>query len=344
MGLDTLGMPSHQHKNRTISNAHAHRSDSRCIGLTQMVGTISSTGRLMMMVGIIILLSRPPSAVNGFATITATKSSSSSSPTRDPSRGISCSKSLSKWSTICRAMISNEEPGTTGAQLAPLAAMEDLTKERGDTIIAATEGNQPGKDDEPTATTAAIGTVNQRLLAELEAARDLEQNGPRSTVIPIPKAVTTIFGANRKTDEERRAAIAEARDLNGVNPVTALLGSTVALAGCVAFWQLTDTLAEYFALHPDDPNQFYVVSRIAVVVRNVAIGLSALASGFFGVTGLGILMLGLRVAYGVVTGELDPTPKVQKNESTTATGKDNAIEIVEMWKLMTNQSKKRGQR
>jgi Protein of unknown function (DUF3082) len=252
--------------------------------------------------------------------------------------------------TVCCA-ISKEQAG--GAELAPFSDNNSDLRGKDSTASEAagddtcTTGDDTGSQQEDgqaitTTTTAAIGTVNQRLLAELEAARELEKNGPRSTIIPIPKAVTTIFGAQRKSDEERRAAIAQARDLNGVNPFTALLGSVVALAGSIAFWQVTDLLAEYFAMHPDDPDQLYVVSRLAAVGRNVAIGLSALASGFFGVTGLGILLLGLRVLYGVIVGELDPTPKAK--DGSTASGQDTKIEIQEMWKLMTNQSKKRGQR
>ena len=55
-------------------------------------------------------------------------------------------------------------------------------------------------------------------------------------------------------------------------------------------------------------------------------GLSSLASGFFGVVGIGIFLLGLRVAYGVVTGELDPTPiKRPKGEE---------IVLPDVWSLM----------
>ena len=50
-------------------------------------------------------------------------------------------------------------------------------------------------------------------------------------------------------------------------------------------------------------------------------GVSSLASGSFGVIGLGIFLLGLRVAYGVATGELDPTPiKQPKSEKIVLPG------------------------
>lgn len=196
-----------------------------------------------------------------------------------------------------------------------------------------------GTDEEEAAVpapTTATGTVNQRLLVELQEAEDREKYGLRSS---LSTKAATIFGSQRKTDAERQQAIAEAKDLNGVNPVTAFVGSAVALAGAFVFWELTQFLAEYFALHPTGDDQAYFVARLNAVVRNIAIGLAALASGFFGVTGMGILSLGVRVAYGVATGELDPTPKARDTEKA-----DTKVEMGKIWKLMTNQSKKRGQR
>ena len=43
-------------------------------------------------------------------------------------------------------------------------------------------------------------------------------------------------------------------------------------------------------------------------------GILSLASGFFFVTGLGIFLLGVRVAQGVASGELDPTRKSVEEE------------------------------
>jgi hypothetical protein len=69
-------------------------------------------------------------------------------------------------------------------------------------------------------------------------------------------------------------------------------------------------------------------------MRNVIIAIVSLASGFFGVTGLGIFLLGVRVAYGVATGELDPMP-IKKS-------KQEEIEMPNVWDLMMN--KKPGRR
>ena len=81
-------------------------------------------------------------------------------------------------------------------------------------------------------------------------------------------------------------------------------------------------------------SEVYFVIRSAQVVRNVAMGLISLASGFFGVTGLGIFLLGVRVAYGVTTGELDPTP-IKQNQK-------EKVDMPNVWDLMLN--KKPGRR
>ena len=65
-------------------------------------------------------------------------------------------------------------------------------------------------------------------------------------------------------------------------------------------------------------------------------GLSSLASGFFGVVGVGIFLLGVRVAYGVMTGELDPTP-IKKSKS-------DEIVMPDVWGLMTGKTNRRGKR
>lgn len=78
---------------------------------------------------------------------------------------------------------------------------------------------------------------------------------------------------------------------------------------------------------------------MAGVFRNVVVGLSSLASGFFGVVGLGIFLLGVRVGYGVIMGELDPTPiKVPKvvNDS----GGEEFV-LPDVWELMMGKKKRR---
>mmetsp|Transcript_12231 Transcript_12231/g.11973 ORF Transcript_12231/g.11973 Transcript_12231/m.11973 type:complete len:96 (+) Transcript_12231:731-1018(+) len=83
--------------------------------------------------------------------------------------------------------------------------------------------------------------------------------------------------------------------------------------------------------------QVYFVLRTAQVFRNVVMGSISLASGFFGVTGLGIFGMGVRVAYGVMTGELDPTPIKQRTTKAKET-----VDMSNMLDLMMN--KKSGRR
>lgn len=169
---------------------------------------------------------------------------------------------------------------------------------------------------------AQTGTVNERLMQELQDAKQKENFGPRS------KFSKNFDGfRSKKTDEEREAAIAAARNLNGVNPIITTVGGMLALAAAFGLWALTTTAAEFFANHLV-VSDFYVVERLAAVFRNLVMGIIALATGFFGVTGLGIFLLGLRVAYGVATGELDPTPLPEQQKQ-----KD---ELPNVWDLMLN--------
>ena len=178
---------------------------------------------------------------------------------------------------------------------------------------------------------AATRTVNERLLEELSAASKKEKYGARS---PMGKKLGLDSFKSSKTDAERAAAIQEAQNLNGVNPIAALVGSTFALASAGGLWILTTYLATFFAMHPVTTD-VYFVQRVSGVFRNIVMGLSSLASGFFGVTGLGLFLLGIRVAYGVLTGELDPAP-LRKSL------KEDAVALPNVWDFMTN--KKPGRR
>ncbi|KAG7361796.1 DUF3082 domain containing protein [Nitzschia inconspicua] len=188
---------------------------------------------------------------------------------------------------------------------------------------------------------AATNTINERLLAELKEAEQKERFGARSAAGKKMRLVDGL-GRTRKTEEEMKAAIAEARDLNGVNPIVAVLGSFFAFAVAAVLWVSTTKLAGWFATHPPDTDVYFVL-RTAQVFRNVIMGLISLASGFFGVTGLGIFLLGVRVAYGVITGELDPTP-IQKKSITALGGKkeESSVNMGNMVDLMLN--KKPGRR
>jgi hypothetical protein len=181
---------------------------------------------------------------------------------------------------------------------------------------------QPDDDE---MTEAATNTINERLLAELQQASDKEKYGKRSSL--SKKMGISPFGT-MLTDEERQVAIDEARNLNGVNPTVAITGGIVGLTMAAGLWVGTTYLGEFFSAHPVDTEVYFLV-RINGVFRNVVMGLSSLASGFFGVTGVGILALGIRVGYGVMTGELDPTPLKKQQKS-------DEPELPNVWDLMMN--------
>jgi hypothetical protein len=186
----------------------------------------------------------------------------------------------------------------------------------------AADATAASKQEEETQLAAQTGTVNERLMQELQEAKQKEKFGARS------KFSKNFDGfRSQKTDEEREAAIAAARNLNGVNPVVTTIGGVLALAAAFGLWTLTTTAAEFFASHPV-VSDFYVVERLAAVFRNLVMGIISLATGFFGVTGLGIFLLGVRVAYGVATGELDPTPLPEQQKQKT--------ELPNVWDLMLN--------
>jgi Protein of unknown function (DUF3082) len=191
-------------------------------------------------------------------------------------------------------------------------------------------------------TTAAIGTVNERLLAELQQATAMEKSGTNRYSKNNRLVEVSSFFKSSKTDEERKAAIAEAQNLNGVNPITTLFGAIFAIVCSIGLWYITQSLASYFALHPTTETDMYIIQRVTIVSRNIVMGLIALASGFFGVTGIGILLLAIRVGYGVIIGELDPSPS---NYNATNNNIDNnKVNIGKVWDLMLNKSNKKGRR
>ena len=179
---------------------------------------------------------------------------------------------------------------------------------------------------------AVTSSVNDRLLSEIQASVEKEKYGNSSG--GQRREYFKDF-QSQKTEEERQRSIEEARDLNGVNPLVCIGGAAFAWACAGGLWLLTTYLGVLFASHPLDTD-VYFVQRLSGVFRNVIMGLSSLASGFFGVIGIGIFLLGLRVAYGVMTGELDPTP-IKQNKS-------EEIQLPDVWGLMMGKSNKRGRR
>lgn len=233
----------------------------------------------------------------------------------------------------------------------------DLVTSLSDSSVAAqelTDTEAAAAASSSSSAVASTGTVNERLMAELQQAAVQEKFGPQSKLGDRLKQFSSFQSS--KTPEERQAAIEEAQNLNGVNPLVTMVGGIFALACAAALWYLTNTLATYFALRPVDElgGEVYFVTRVTLVFRNIVMGFFALASGFFGVTGLGIVLLALRVTLGIATGELDPTPLVpppttsstpDESETTPATTNNkNGIDLGSAWDLMLNKSSKRGRR
>jgi hypothetical protein len=173
---------------------------------------------------------------------------------------------------------------------------------------------------------AKTNTVNERLMAELKAATEAER-GPKTK---LGEKLKVAFTYTERTEEERQAALEAARDLNGVNPTVTILASLFAFGMAYGLWSLTQFLAVVFLTHPVPSDAPYAFARAASVFRNVVMGLTSLASGFAAVSGLGVFLLGCRVAYGVWMGELDPTP-IKKTGM-----KNDEIEIPNVWDLMMN--------
>jgi len=190
-----------------------------------------------------------------------------------------------------------------------------------------TETEEPAK--------AATNTINERLLSELQQQQETIKKGPKSA---LGEKYGDAFGRPQKTEEERQAAIEEARNLNGINPVVAITASFAALGIAYGIWTFTSFLGEVFLSHPVETD-VYAIQRLASVFRNLVMGLFSLMSGFFGVTGLGVFLLGVRVAYGVLNGELDPTPIKKMKRGGL---EEEKLDLPNVWDLM--RGKKSGRR
>ena len=97
-------------------------------------------------------------------------------------------------------------------------------------------------------------------------------------------------------------------DLNGINPLIPLFSSTVPFTFAYFGFQLSSYLSAHFAVG-FLASDIYTLQRIAIVARNIVVGLATLATAFSAIIGFGLLALGLTVGVGVLKGELDPTKK-----------------------------------
>lgn len=107
------------------------------------------------------------------------------------------------------------------------------------------------------------------------------------------------------SDDQKRIVQQEV-DLNGIDPIACVVGAAPTAALSYGFWTFTGSAAEWFVTHPIE-SDFYPVQRLGAAFQAAVVGLSSLAAGIFGFTALGIFLLGVRVALGVASGELDPS-------------------------------------
>lgn len=214
-------------------------------------------------------------------------------------------KNIIKIQTLSKSkrslMIANGRKTTIVTSLHSQSTDDEITDEITRTLSAAPLKNESieinsmkAEDSENNASSAKTNTVNERLMAELQAASDAER-GPKTA---MGQKFRDNFRYSDKTDEEREAALEAARDLNGVNPTVTILASFFAFGMAYGFWVATQFLGELFLSHPVSADAPYAFARMASVFRNVVMGLSSLASGFAAVSGLGVFLLGVRVAYG----------------------------------------------
>mmetsp|Transcript_19420 Transcript_19420/g.59818 ORF Transcript_19420/g.59818 Transcript_19420/m.59818 type:complete len:194 (+) Transcript_19420:275-856(+) len=121
---------------------------------------------------------------------------------------------------------------------------------------------------------AEVGTINDKLLAEIEAAKSQYR-------IEAPQ------------EEER-----ELVDVSDVNPVQSVLSGFAALAAAYVFWLGVSFAAESFAEHPVT-SEFYPIQRISTIMRTVVLGLGTLLTGLTAFAGVGLLALGGKVGLGL---------------------------------------------
>lgn len=103
----------------------------------------------------------------------------------------------------------------------------------------------------------------------------------------------------------KRGVVPKKEDLNGIQPLKPFVFSVGAAAMSFAAWQASTYLAAHFAIQFID-SELYPVQRVAIVGRNLIVGIFTLFTGFSGVIAVGLILLGIQVSLGVANGSLDP--------------------------------------
>jgi hypothetical protein len=85
-------------------------------------------------------------------------------------------------------------------------------------------------------------------------------------------------------------------------PLQCLVGAIIAGAIAVGAYFLTQSIAQSFAGNPFQSDNMLAL-RIAIAVRTLVVGIVALATGVFGIAGLGLLALGVQLTIQQVRGQ-----------------------------------------
>lgn len=216
-----------------------------------------------------------------------------------------------------------------------ISSPPSLTKSEIDLLSQSDLNEDISETSEPERVEPSTKTVNKRLMAEIE--NELTRlDGPKTN---MGKKLANTFGGGLyntyETQEQRDIALAEAKDLNGVNPGVCFVGSLFSFGCALACWVLVNYITDIFSARPIDLDAVYAVQRLSGLFRTIVIGIFALLSGFCGVNGLGLFLLSVRVGYGVLIGELDPTPVVTKTMMNKyEVDEKGAVNLPNVWNLM----------
>ena len=136
----------------------------------------------------------------------------------------------------------------------------------------------------------------------------------KPTATPKPRAQSITFGSASLEDfkdvpipvePKPKQLVMKPEDINGIQPAKPFVFSIVAAGMAVVGWKLSNYLSAHFAVQYLT-SDFYPVQRLAIVARNVVVGIVTLGTGFSGMIALGLFGLGVAVTIGVLRGELDP--------------------------------------
>lgn len=145
-----------------------------------------------------------------------------------------------------------------------------LQPEEGPTIKFRTRAEEE-KKEAPVVEKAQMSTINAQLLAEIEAAK----------------------GSIRL--EAPQIEVREEVDISDVNPVVAMTSSVATVCAAYFMWKFTTFMTISFAEHPFQ-SDFYPIQRFAGLIRQVVVGASSLLTGLTAAAGIGVGVLGVKVA------------------------------------------------